>query len=108
MTLYLLGLVFCLTDIGTRLALRTRSWRAVELTLVAGLALAWLLYPRLSDWAVPLMPSEQGMWLYATLVGLQLGLMDAVLRTSLGRWRLAYLRAHAIKGVRKHEDMFVE
>ncbi|POA99224.1 hypothetical protein C2134_07370 [Chromobacterium sinusclupearum] len=92
--LYLVSLVFFLTDIITRLALRTRSWRAVELTLVAGLALAWLLYPHLSDWAVPLMPSEQGMLLYATLVGLQLGLMDAVLRTSLGRWRQAYQRSH--------------
>ncbi|POZ63550.1 hypothetical protein [Chromobacterium alticapitis] len=108
MTLYLLGLVFCLTDIGTRLALRTRSWRAVEWTLAAGLALAWLLYPRLSDWAVPLMPSEQGMWLYATLVGLQLGLMDAVLRTSLVRWRRAYLRARAIRQAGKHGDMFVD
>nr|WP_199068660.1 hypothetical protein [Chromobacterium sp. ASV5] len=87
MALYLLGLVFFCTDIGMRLVLRTRSWRWVELALTAGLLLAWLLYPRLSEWAVPYMPDGEGMSLYATLVGLQLGLMDAAVRTGLSRWR---------------------
>ncbi|UTH75988.1 hypothetical protein [Chromobacterium sp. IIBBL 290-4] len=90
MALYLLCLVFFLTDIGARLALRTRSWRVVELTLAAGLMLAWLLYPHLSDWAVPLLPTEQGMLYYAVLVGLQLGLMDAAVRTGFWRWREYY------------------
>ncbi|KUM02242.1 hypothetical protein KIF53_20750 [Chromobacterium subtsugae] len=98
MALYLLSLVFFLTDIGARLALRAQSWRTVELTLLAGLLLAWLLYPRLSGWAVPLMPAEQGMLLYATLVGLQLGLMDAALRTSLERWRLQRQPARRRRG----------
>ncbi|MCD4498516.1 hypothetical protein [Chromobacterium vaccinii] len=93
MELYLLCLVFFLTDIGVRLALRTRSWRVVELTLVAGLLLAWLLYPHLSDWAVPWMPLSGGMLLYAVMVGLQLGLMDAALRTGFGRWRAAHASA---------------
>ncbi|MCD4483034.1 hypothetical protein LQR31_00900 [Chromobacterium vaccinii] len=96
MELYLLCLVFFLTDIGVRLALRTRSWRVVELTLVAGLLLAWLLYPHLSDWAVPWMPLSGGMLLYAVMVGLQLGLMDAALRTGFGRWRAAHAPARQI------------
>ncbi|OHX12254.1 hypothetical protein BI347_01110 [Chromobacterium sphagni] len=101
MALYLLSLVFFLTDIGARLALRTQSWRTVELTLLTGLLLAWLLYPHLSGWAVPLMPVGQGMLLYAVLVGLQLGLMDAALRTSLERW---WTQRQPVRQTRRRHD----
>ena len=94
MTLYLICLVFFCSDLIVRLALRQRSHTAIELVFVCSLSLAWLLYPELSNWALPYMPrnTDYGMAIYAVLVGLQLGLMDGAVRTWLARWRRSYLK----------------
>ncbi|AXT48763.1 MULTISPECIES: hypothetical protein [Chromobacterium] len=86
MALYLVSVVFFGSDLLIRLALRARSRAWVGAALAAGLLLACMLYPMLSDWALPYMPDEHGMQIYAALVGLQLGLTDAAISTSLARY----------------------
>ncbi|PRP72632.1 hypothetical protein BUE93_00965 [Chromobacterium amazonense] len=83
--LWLVCMVFLASAVSVRYWLQQRG--AAALRLLAGLAtlLAWLLYPRLPFWLLPWMPDAYGMACYAALVGLQLGLTDAVVKTWLAR-----------------------
>ncbi|OWY38122.1 hypothetical protein CEK28_14470 [Xenophilus sp. AP218F] len=79
--------VFVLVAVVARFLLQKATYFWLFAVILACALLAATLYPELSSFLRPWMPQGADMLAYACLVGFQLGLTDAIVKTLLDRWR---------------------